>query len=110
LALQSAKPAAQAPTLHVELTQAPSAALLEAQAFWQVPQLSGSILVKASHPFFASASQLPNPGAQVMPQRSYAQVGVPWVPSHVLPQLPQLLTLLAVLASHPSATALLQSR
>ena len=109
LPLQSEKPGEQPPTLHVALTHVPIGPLATTQELTQLPQRSGSMVVLVSHPFFASLSQLPYPGAHVIVQNSYAQEGMPLLLSHTLPQAPQLLTLLAILASQPSAAVLLQS-
>jgi hypothetical protein len=59
LLLQSAKPVEQPLTPQTELTHVPRAPLATAQELRQLPQLSGSVVVLASHPFFTSPSQLP---------------------------------------------------
>ncbi len=62
-----------------------------------------------SQPLAALPSQSPVPRLQlVQPQLPATQLGVPFGQAQTLPQLPQLLTLVAVLVSQPSLRLPLQ--
>jgi len=55
-----------------------------------------------SQPFdWALPSQLAYPAVQLMPHAPSAQLGVPLLPEHTVPQVPQLLMLVWVFASQP---------
>jgi len=110
LPLQSAKPEEQMPTLHVELTQVPSEALLKAQELRQFPQLSTSAVMFVSHPFFGSPSQSPYPCEQAIPQTPFAHEAMPRVLLHTTPQSPQFELSDSLLTSQPSMLFRLQSR
>ncbi len=76
---QSAKPAAHAPRAHAPAAQV-ALALANAHRIPQPPQWFTSVAVVAvSHPLEAVPSQSPKPGAQVMAQVPFAQLGVPFV-------------------------------
>jgi hypothetical protein len=67
----------------------------------QPPQLSGSVLVSVVQPV-EPVLQLPNGAVQLdVPHVPAAQVGVPVVDVHLLPQLPQFSTLLSRSTSQP---------
>lgn len=67
----------------------------------QVPQLLTSASVFVSQPLFGLPSQLLQPLLQTGAQVPELQVVLPCAFVHTVPQLPQLLTLLAVLVSQP---------
>jgi len=85
-------------------------------AFWagahtvpQLPQLLASEVGFTSQPLPFMPSQLRYGGVQAMPHIAMLQVGVELgCVGHIRPQLPQLLALLWVLTSHPSAMLALQ--
>jgi hypothetical protein len=77
----------------------------------QVPQFAGLFWRLVSQPFVALPSQLPKPVLQLATaQAPEVHAGTAFVRLHTVPQAPQLLTLLVVFTSQPSAGLLLQSR
>jgi hypothetical protein len=78
-------------------------ALAGRQAFAQEPQFAASEVVAVSQPLLTLPSQLPYPVAQLMPQTPEAQLGVPWLLLHALPQAPQFAALVLTSASQPLA-------
>jgi len=89
-------------TIIDELTQRPAVqACPDVQVIPQPPQLLTLLVVLVSQPLPARPSQLPKPAAQVMPHEPPAQLGVPLLPLHTLPQLPQLARFSAVPVSQP---------
>ena len=74
------------------------------QGLLHPPQWLVLILVSVSQPVDTSRSQLPKPDAhEAIPQAPLTQLGVPWATVQMLPQLPQLAVLVAVLVSQPAA-------
>ena len=75
------------------------------------PQFCVLFVVAVSHPFFTSASQLPNPAAHVMLHTPDAHVASPFVVSHpnTVPHPPQFFVLVSVFTSHPFAVSPSQS-
>jgi hypothetical protein len=72
---------------------------------WQVvphvPQFDVLVFVFVSQPLVTLLSQLPNPLLQTIEHVDDAHDGVPFVPLHAAPQLPQFAVLVLRLASHP---------
>ena len=88
--------------MHAPAAQ-PAVALASAHAAPQRPQLDGVVLRLVSQPLAALPSQSPKPAVQVTPHAPAAQVAVPLVASHALPQRPQFATVVARLVSQPLA-------
>jgi hypothetical protein len=66
-----------------------------------VPQCAGSVCRFTSHPLFGFPSQSPSPGLHAMEHAPLLQSGVPVLPSHFLPHVPQLFTSLTSGVSQP---------
>jgi hypothetical protein len=101
------------PSVHATIWQPPVAhelvALARVQRTPQPPQLV-ELVSGASQPLVASPSQSPKPAAQrATPHAPLTQLGVPAVVEQILPQVPQLVTLLSdvsqPLAGLPSQSA-----
>jgi hypothetical protein len=64
--------------------------------------LATALWTSTSQPLVATASQLPKPGVQVMPQAPVVQLGAELTPdAQTVPQAPQLRGSLAVVAQTP---------
>jgi hypothetical protein len=104
---QLPKPAAQPKNAHVPPLHAVTA-FGRAQLVPHAPQLA-TVLSALSQPFAAFMSQLPKLAAQVIPQTPAVHCGAALgAAGHVRPQLPQCITLVLTLVSHPSAETPLQ--
>lgn len=85
-----------------------SEALSRSQAVPQLPQ-SESVVSEVSHPLLWMPSQLAYPASQLLTrQLPVAQLSVALVSAQVVPQLPQLVTVVSEV-SQPSDTSPLQS-
>lgn len=102
LASQLPNPLAQAPSAQAPFAQL-AWALANVQAVAQSPQCVASVLRLVSQPLPTFVSQSPNPAAHAMAQAPAAQDGVPLVELQIVPQAPQLATLVCRLVSHPVA-------
>ena len=69
----------------------------------QAPQLPTVEFRFVSQPFAALPSQSPNPGSQAIWHAPPEQVGLPLEALHTRPQVPQLVSSVAVDTSHPVA-------
>jgi hypothetical protein len=69
----------------------------------QAPQLLTFVLVFVSQPFATLASQLPKPALHAIEHAPSAQLAVPFVELHALPQMPQLPVFVWVFVSQPFA-------
>lgn len=106
--MQSLKGAVQAETEHCVPIHAgvPFAAV-----HWvlHAPQLFTLLVVAVSQPLATFPSQFWNPGEHAIPHCPAEHEGVPCTLLQILLQLPQELTLISVLVSHPFATLPSQS-
>lgn len=75
---------------HVVVQLPPEQTLPDAHFVPHVPQLPRSVASSASHPFFTSPSQSANPALHAIAHLPALQLAVPFVPSHTVPQAPQL--------------------
>jgi hypothetical protein len=99
---QLPKPALQA-IEHAPLAQE-AVPLLELQILLQAPQFAASVVSRASQPLEYLASQSANPALHpATVQAEFKQACVPLAATQVVPQVPQLATLLVVVASQPLA-------
>jgi hypothetical protein len=112
LPLQSARPEGQVPRAVPQVPEVhtgTSPGVVVLQMVPQVRQLFTAVLRLVSQPFSAMPSQLPKPELQVpSAQRPLAQVAIALGKLQVLPQAPQCVVLLLVLASHPFVLLLSQ--
>jgi hypothetical protein len=106
LALQSAKPAAQAVMAHAPLAQV-EAALARVHARPQAPQFEALVLRSVSQPLGEAPSQSPKPPAQRTTVQALAAqpLDATWERAHAAPQAPQLEGSRAVLAQKADAPA-----
>jgi hypothetical protein len=106
---QSAKPGLHAATVHIPFVQPPMPfAMLHRTP--QPPQLFGSFSVLISQPSALFPSQFAKPGLHAaMPQVPFVHAGVALAVTHGVPHAPQLLGLVLVLTSQPSAAEWSQS-
>jgi hypothetical protein len=87
----------------------PAAPFATKQARPQPPQCWVLLVVLVSQPFTTLPSQSPKPATQLETVHwLFEHAGVPPCGGHMLPHMPQLLTLVAVLISQPLATAMSQ--
>lgn len=101
-ASQSANGAEQASTAHVVAMHV-AAPFCTRQTLPHAPQLATLLVVAVSQPSLALALQLPKPEAHAIPHAPPEQNAEPWLPSHVTPQPPQLVTAVVVSVSQPFA-------
>jgi hypothetical protein len=101
------------PALQLLMAQVPveqvAVALLRVHAVLQLPQCV-VVVVWVSQPLLTSLSQLPRSGLHWIAQEPRLQLAVPPVVLQAWPQPPQLVTLVWMLTSQPSAVRLLQFR
>jgi hypothetical protein len=110
LPLQFAKPALQLATAQVLAEQVAAPFATAGQALLHPPQLFTLFVVLISQPSATTPLQFAKPGSQLATAHDPAtQAAVPFAALHVLPQAPQLLTLVCVFTSQPSAGFPLQS-
>ncbi len=104
---QSAKPALQLATAHVEATHW-GVALVSAQALPQAPQLATSDVMLVSHPETSARQSAMPPEHIVIDVRHMPPLHVP--PEQVVVQVPQWAALVRRSTSHPFAGSMSQSR